>query len=325
MKPLYSLLLALLLSLASPAQDLTISHLPYPGRILLGNKNEIYVGLNSIAREMDMKVLRAGWGYWAGYSPPDELPHVERNHVMVGETIVPMIKLAETNEFFLSAEAFCRGVGGTVGRGPLGELALLRPARPKPRYIPPQEQQLESVVQVPLPPTARDPKKFFVTQYKSAANEDAKVTNGNCLPTTLTMIALAHNALPPGIRADNRQGLILWCREQMTGNSLDEDSGTNFGMVRQLGQKLGLSSRWVDDVDQLDWELRKGRLVAVGGNVQRIGFKSQGSGGHALLVVARNGDNYVINDPGGFYRLPGSLMSAETMKKFFDVGACFWR
>lgn len=322
----YALILWTLLASVAWSQELTISHLPYIGRILLAGKNEMYVSLKDLAQTMDMKVVKCKHGFWSGYQPPDQLPDLEFNQVKVGDTVIPSVMLSETREYFVSAEGFCRGVGANVTRSEDGSLAVIRPLRPKSRYIPPEEQNLETVKQVPLPAPARDPKKFFLTQYKSSFNQDAKATNGNCGPTTLAMVALAHRCLPPSIKANNPQGLILWCREQMTGNSLDEDSGTNMREMRIVGYRLGLQSRWVDDMDQLDWELRKGRLVAVSGDVNRVGkwgvYKP--TGGHALLVVARESDGYRVNDPGGFYRLPNSRMTREDMTRFFNLGSCFW-
>ena len=95
-----------LLAAVGWSQELTISHLPSAGRILLAGKNEMYVSLKDLAYTMDMKVVKSKHGYWAGYQPPDELPNLEFNQVKVGETVIPSVMVAETREYFISAEGF---------------------------------------------------------------------------------------------------------------------------------------------------------------------------------------------------------------------------
>lgn len=316
------LLLATLLALPACAQKLIISHIPYEGRLLYG-RDHIFIAVKDLTRELNLKLLRTGFGYWAGYSPPDILPSVPRGKVMVGTQILPMLQVEDSKDWYVSAEAFCLASGGKAQWTlPAGDLALTRPTRPEPKYVEPEETAPS--VTLPKAVASRKPEDFYITQYKSAENPDGNPTNGNCGPTTLAMAALAHNALPPGIQPSNRQGLILWCRECMTGNSLDQEEGTRLIQMRKAARELGMQTSWVDDVDALDWELRKGRLVAVGGDVARLGFKFRGQeGGHALMVVGRTREYYVVNDPGGFYPLAGAHMPLEDMKKFFGLGVAF--
>ncbi|MBT9588860.1 hypothetical protein IV102_36330 [bacterium] len=322
-RPRWLILTLLLVAAPLWTENLSISHIRYPGRLLF-SKGCIYISVNAIADQMDMKLLRGGFGYWAGYSPPDELPSVPRGQVMVGNIVVPMIKPLDSKEYFVSAEAFCVGLGGKAEWNASGDLSLLRPQRPQPKQRPVELPEVSSP-KIPVAATSKNPEDFFVTQYKSAANPDGNQTNGNCGPTTLAMLALAYHTLPAGIQASNRQGLILWCREIMTGNSLDQEAGSNLIQMRKAAFELGLRSQWVDDLDDLDWELRKGRLVAVSGDVNKIGFKVDGNGGHALLAIEKHPDYYVINDPGGFYRTAGSHMSVPQMRQFFRLGASFQR
>ncbi len=43
-------------------------------------------------------------------------------------------------------------------------------------------------------------------------------------------------------------------------------------------------------------------------------------GTHTMLVVGQRGDDYVVNDPGLFYKLPGTIIRGADLEHFFKLG-----
>ena len=39
-----------------------------------------------------------------------------------------------------------------------------------------------------------------------------------------------------------------------------------------------------------------------------------------MLVVGQDGPDYLINDPGLFYKKPGQKLSAQDLRRFFQLG-----
>jgi hypothetical protein len=306
------------------AETLSIGKIPYSGRYLSGTK-VIYAPLREFAKDLDVDVVRSGFGYWAGFEKPEQLAEIPLGKVVVNRATIHLLMDPTSREFYVPVQPFVQALGGTANwKGE--ELALIRPLRPKPRPAPVviDEKQPELPIYQPPP----DPTDFFITQYKSAENPDALAgTNSNCGPTTLAMVSLAYRSLPPGIRSNNRQGLILWCREQMTGNSLDQQHGVTLTQFAKAASSLGLAYKYVKDLDELDWELGKGHLVAVSGDMKKIGFLPSlpGPAGHLMLAVTRRDGKYAINDPGGFFRDAGDPMSREQMQKFWWAGLAIWK
>lgn len=172
------------------------------------------------------------------------------------------------------------------------------------------------------PALARCPEDYFVTQYRSYANVRGSDNNVFCGAATLAMVALAYDRLPDDIEASQRQELILWCHQRMADDP-NEPGIRARGMLR-AASLLGLNSRLVRGLEQIQQEVDQGRLVAVAGNVLRLGLPCRGHGGHCMLVVGRKGDDFLINDPGGFFRQPATPISAQDLQKFLWYGVSFW-
>jgi hypothetical protein len=190
----------------------------------------------------------------------------------------------EGGELFVPAAEFCLALGGKVSY----------PERTVVNLQPPQGPKAHPKV------SRSDPASFFFTQVRSSSNALSGRSNGNCGPACLSMVALAFDRWPLGLNAENRQAMMIWCREQMGADS-NEQMGTNIGKMPAVAEKLKLHPQWVTRFEDLDGHLQRGRFVIIGGDMARLGFRQ--SGGHAMLVVG-----------------PGHRVRAQDLRRFFQVG-----
>lgn len=342
--PTWILSIWLMLGPLAWCDDLSVSRMPYVGRILFGN-GKIYISLDGFAEAMGANLVRTGFGWWVGQGIPDPFPSVPRAQVKIGEQILEMIQAKDTGEYFFPAEEACLALGGTAEWKSPKHLSLIPPVNRFPSKPPelqpghadptqtktpqltPQPQgklgPLLSEADIPRYRTWDNPRAFFIPQYRSAQNPDAPASNGNCGPTSLAMVLMAYNRLPPSIPKDHPQRLINWCRAQMTGQPLEQDQGSSLRQMIPVARQQGLKSYIVGDLNALDLELARGHLVIFAGDVRNLGFPVEGPGGHAMVAVSHQGNHYVINDPGGFFRLAGSKLPVENMRKYFLVGLAF--
>jgi len=217
--------------------------------------------------------------------------------IQVGEKQIPL--LLEGGDVFVPAEAYCQALGLSISRDAGGGLRI----GPKAQTLAARPRSIPS-----------DPESYFVTQYRSRYNQWAPKSSANCGPACMSMVALAYGLAPQGLLPGDRQGLIQWCRQAMTLSNQNPDRGTKVHEIERMATQLGLSSRYLRKFQDIDQALAEGQLVVVGGDTNRIA----GTGGdHFLLCVGRNGSDYVINDPGGFFPTPGTRMPPGMMEQFF--------
>jgi hypothetical protein len=291
--------LILLAGLAGPvwAQNIRIQDKRFEGRYLV-RKGYVYVLLEPFSQALGARLGQAGEGYWSALSGGEGVEAVPAGVVQVGSRQVPL--LLESGDVFVPAEAFSQALGLSTRYDAGGGL----------RIEPAQSGQVASRPRVP-----DDPSTFFVTQYPSRYNQWASNGNSNCGPACMAMVALAYGVTPQGLVAGDRQGLVLWCRQTMTLNSDNQKRGTTPHEIERMATQLGLKSHLIRRFQDLDAALAQGQLVIVGGDTARIGW---GGGDHFLLCLGRRGADYIINDPGGFCRTPGTHMADDLMEKFFS-------
>lgn len=240
----------------------------------------IYCPLQSLAQE-----LGAGEAYT-----------VKENQVTVnGKTLELQDDAGET---LVNAQEFCKALGGKVTQPERGVLGL---------YPPPPKAG---------PVNRKDPATFFISQVRSSTNPTGSVDNSNCGPASLAMAAKAYGKWAPGVADGDNPGMMTWIRHAM-GHKNDETQGTNVPWLTRAADQLGLPNQLFQDYDQLAGHVAKGRLVIVAGYLQGLNLPG---GGHAMLVVGARGDDFLVNDPGLFYKLPGAAIRSADLRKFFKLG-----
>jgi len=199
---------------------------------------------------------------------------------------------------------------------------------PEPEALPPQplpgadqgsalqrELPSEEIFHAPLPEAAptgprsvpQDSNAYHITQFTSAFNPHGPGRSNNCGPASLAMAMLAFGTIPEGINPNNRQQIVQAARMAMTGNTDPEDK-TNDSEVEDGADKVGLRSEKVGGIDGIAYALDQGKLVVAGGNPihyeralrlngSNYGNEGKYDGGHFVLVVGRQGNDFIINDP----------------------------
>lgn len=201
-------------------------------------------------------------------------------------------------EPIVNALEFCKALGGKVTQPERGVLGLYPPA-PKAG-----------------PVNRNDPASFFISQVRSSTNPTGTVDNSNCAPASLAMAARAFGKWPLEIADSDFPGMMTWVRRAM-GHQSDEMQGTNFPWLTRAADKLKLPNKFFQNFDELPTHVAKGRLVLVSGYLQDLGLPGTG---HAMLVVGARGDDFLVNDPGLYYKLPGSPIHAADLRRFFKMG-----
>ena len=278
------------------SQNIRIQDKRFEGRFLVRH-GQVHVLLEPFSLALGARVASAGEGYWGTLQDDTGPASVPPGAIQVGERQIPL--LLESGDVFVPAEPYCQALGLNTSRDAGGVLCV----KPK--------GQATQALRRPVP---SDPAEFFVTQYKSRYNQWAPVKSSNCGPACMAMVALAYGLAPEGLLPGDRQGLIQWCRDSMTLGGKAASQGTTCNEIERMATRLGLKSRWLRRYQDLDQELAQGHLVVVGGDTNRIGAPG---GDHFLLCLGRSGSDYRINDPGGYFPVPGSRLSPGQMEQFF--------
>ena len=296
MKRVVFLLVIWLAVLPACGQNIRVQGNPFEGRHVVRH-GQLYVLLQPFSQALKMPVRAAGEGYRGG-SPEGEAPQeVPKGFIQVGDQRIEL--WLDSGDVYVPAEAYCKALGLSVRRDAGGGLRVGPPAPAhtvRPKSVP------------------NDPESYFVTQYRSRYNQWAPKVSSNCGPACMSMVALAYGVAPEGLLPGDRQGLIQWCRQSMTQSDRDQSRGTKCDEIERMATLLGLKSRWIRRFQDLDSALAAGQLVVVGGDITRLGAPG---GNHFLLCVGQRGNDYIINDPGGFFPTPGTRLPADTMEQFF--------
>ncbi|MBT9581709.1 hypothetical protein IV102_00070 [bacterium] len=285
-----------LLLLLGPAWAAELQIRRTPSSIKVTTQADVlYAQLDMLCQEFGVQAVAAGAGLAVGEAGTE----VPVGKVRVGSTLLDV--WLEGGEVYVPAADFCLALGGKVSYPERTVVNLNPPEGPK------------SAQKV----SRRDPASFFFTQVRSSSNALSGRSNGNCGPACLSMVALAFDRWPLGLSAENRPAMMAWCREQM-GADKNESLGTDMGRYPPVAEKLKLNPKWVTKFEDIAGHLQRGRFVIVGGDIGRLGFRQ--SGGHAMLVVGQDGPDYLINDPGLFYKKPGQRLPAQDLRRFFQLG-----
>lgn len=290
--------LILCLSLALPvwAQNIRIQGTRFESRFVVRH-GHLHVLLQPFSQALGAQLQAAGEGYWASMQEGEAPDAIPAGTLQVGQKQIPLV--LDTGDVFVPAEAYCQALGLPTTHDAGGGLRISLKA-PKPTSRP---------ARIPS-----DPESYFVTQYHSRYNEWAPKNSPNCGPACMAMVALAFGRAPQGLLPGDRQGLIQWCRQAMTNNDQNENRGTRIREVARIAIQLGLTPRRLPHFRDLGPALDEGKLVIVGGDTTTLGTAG---GQHFILCVGRQGSDYIVNDPGGYFPTPGSRMSEGLMEKFF--------
>lgn len=156
----------------------------------------------------------------------------------------------------------------------------------------------------PATPSALNPNSFFMTQFVSKWNPDGPSSSLNCGPTSLAMALKAFGKAPPGGNPQDPEQFIEKTRLAMTGSTAD--TLTTCAQVLHGAQASGLSASYVHGTSGVDGALASGKMVVACGdpiayegdlNGSTYGNDARFNGGHFILVVASQGDRYVVDDP----------------------------
>lgn len=187
---------------------------------------------------------------------------------------------------------------------------------------------------VPAPPTSTPPvssaqapswnglphpNSYFIAQmYDARFNPYSPYSTANCGPTSLAMVLKAFGKAPSHTNLDN---LIDQVRYQMTGRN-DDNELTNENQVMRAASYYGLSSQLVNNVGDIERQLKQGKLVILAGNPaaynypfssdQYFGF----SGGHFVVISDIQGDRVVVNDP--LSRMGAIVISRKHLEEYMS-------
>lgn len=136
---------------------------------------------------------------------------------------------------------------------------------------------------------------WFISQYAGAYNTREDVAgNGNCGPTSLTMVATAFGKIDP---SPSEADAAIEKSRRMMGDGLNEIQGTSAEGIVRGAQRYGLDARIVNRIGLKDIEkvLAQGRLPIINGNY----IRSDGSigGGHFYVVTQIEKGKAYLNDP----------------------------
>ncbi|MBM3267909.1 MAG: peptidoglycan-binding protein [Candidatus Sericytochromatia bacterium] len=165
---------------------------------------------------------------------------------------------------------------------------------------PPPAAPPVSAAQAPAWNGLPHPNSYFISQiYDPRFNPYAPRSTANCGPTSLAMVLRAFGRAPA---AANVQDLVEKVRIQMTGRN-DPGELTNENQVARAASAYGLKSESVSSVDEIERQLRQGKLVILAGDPGAYNYTFGSdqyfpfSGGHFIVVSAIEGNRVIINDP----------------------------
>jgi LysM repeat protein len=138
---------------------------------------------------------------------------------------------------------------------------------------------------------------WYISQYGSKWNTNEDVPgydNGNCGPTSLTMVAKAFGKIHPN--AAQADAAIEETRRRM-GDGMNERSGTSVAGIARGASSYGLNAKtlWNANSGSIANELAKGRLVIVHGTVIKDDGRTYG--GHYYVVTKIENGKAYLNDP----------------------------
>lgn len=278
-------LLLLILALPLGAAEIRIQRKP-TNLTTVSLEGQEYVSLAALASTLQEQ----GWTLPTALEPQEGLLQVQGRSLPV---------LERNGEVLVALVPFCEALGGRV----------TFPERTVFNLVPPETAR-------PLKVNRADPATFYFSQIRSSTNAYSLGGNANCLPASLAMAALAFDRLPLGINADNRPALMQWCREAL-GVTPDDQTPVNIAAVPGAAEKLQLHPQKLYRFEDLEPAMKTGKMVLVAGDMADLGFPP---GGHAMLVVGMQGKDFLLNDPGLFFRRPGTPLAPEKMRRFFKFG-----
>lgn len=164
-------------------------------------------------------------------------------------------------------------------------------------------------------------KDKFISQYKSIynTNEDAP-RNGNCGPTSLTMIAEAFGKITVTPATANKA--IEETRRRMGAGTTQasEYNGTSFAQLQKGAASYGLKSKVVwGSIDAIKKELQAGRLVIAHVRPDYL-FPGTTSGHYTVVTKIENGKVY-MHDPAN---TKGPMVLSEAAFKKAQAGRGTW-
>lgn len=289
--------LSLLLGLAAAADELQIRKTPARSPAVV-REGVVYAPLTSLAEELGVKAWPAGEGYLVAEQAGDL--SVPAGKVQVRGKLLDLLE--EAGDPLVPAEAFCLALGGKVTHPERSVLNLIPPTAPA--------AAAAKIV------SKSDPASFYFSQIRSSTNPTGSRDNGNCGPACLAMAARAFGRWPLQISDSDLPGMMTWIRHEM-GHTSDEAQGTNIPWLTKPAEKMKLHPKLFQNFDELPNHLARGRMVIVAGQLSNLGLPG---GAHAMLAVSQVGDEIVINDPGLFYKQPGTRIQAVELRRFFILG-----
>lgn len=286
------LILALMLTLPALSEEVRIRQQPSQTRVIV-REGVIWCPLLPLATELGIEVHQSGPGYSLG----DKAEPVDAGQLRLPDG--KRLGLQEdSGEPIVNAEEFCKALGGKVTQPERGVIAL---------YPPPPKAG---------PVRRDDPSSFFISQVRSSFNPTGTVDNSNCGPASLAMAARVFGKWPLEIADSDYPAMMSWIRRAM-GHKTDEMQGTNIPWLTKAADKLHLSNSLFTDFNQLSPQLAQGRMVIVSGYMKNLNMPG---GSHTMLVVAERGDDFLVNDPGLFFKRPGTAIPNADLKRFFVLG-----
>lgn len=283
-----------LLSLPLAAEEIRIRREPARTPAVM-REGVIFADLQSLTQELGVGVQPAGEGWRIGPADPAPVPV---GKVQVGKQMLDLVE--GENGPLVDAEALCLALGGKATHPERSVLNLTPP-----------------LAQGPVRVNRADPSTFYFSQIRSSSNPGGSADNGNCGPCCLAMAARAYGRWPLEVADSDLRGMMTWIRKAMGHGDSDEKAGTNIPWLTRAGDKLGLHPKLFQDFDQLSGHLQKGRMVIIAGQMANLGVQG---GAHAMLVVGQDGENALVNDPGLFYKRPGTTIPLRDLRKFFILG-----
>ncbi|MBN9414178.1 MAG: C39 family peptidase [Candidatus Eremiobacteraeota bacterium] len=286
-----ALLLTLLLILPALGEEVRIRRDPAQSRVVVRD-GVIFCPLQSLSQELGTDLRAAGEGYCVG----DFVAPVPAFKVSVNGKLLDLQE--EGGEPIVNAEEFCKALGGRVTQPERGVLGLYPPLAKA------------------GPVNRNDPASFFISQSRSSSNPTGSIDNSNCGPASLAMAARAFGKWPLEIAENDYPSMMTWIRRAM-GHKTDEMQGTNTPWLTKAADKLGLPNQLFLKFDELPGHLARGQLVVIAGYMKDLNMPGDS---HAMLVVGQRGDDFLVNDPGLFYKLPASPIHSADLKRFFVCG-----
>ena len=182
---------------------------------------------------------------------------------------------------------------------------------------------------------APNPDAFFISQVRDPKwNPTAPRGNKNCGPTSLAMALKALGLQPPGLtNPSDREAWIDRTRMAMEGDQNDFKLTSDDDVLRGA-LKSGAQAQKVHGMNGVEQALSQGKLVVLAGNP--VAYENRltnaqydhFNGGHFILVSARKGNEFQIEDPQAHldnFWISGAELQAYMGYQGWNVGIAVWR